>query len=240
MDTCEIYGCRRPLKTGATATFQIGTETRVLQICEYHSDIFTTMDQDLYSVGFTMGNEVEVRFWPAIPVGGAPVPPPEGGDVGPEGPPGPPGPPGPAGEPGEAGSEGPEGPPGPAGPKGDPGPEGPQGDPGPAGADSTVPGPPGDDGAPGPGIVDLDAVNKATYVLPLNRLGVYIDGGLPLLILGDGVNTVNQHIGNPYSIGDQKRIFAPILRNYSWAQGAVDAWANGNNVLARIAALENP
>jgi len=85
-------------------------------------------------------------------------------------------------------------------------------------------------------IIDLDAENKATYVLPLNALGVTNDGTAQL-ILGDGVKTVNEHIGNPFT-PNATRMFASIQRNYAWSQGAVDAWNNGNNVLARIAALE--
>lgn len=237
---CEIYGCRKPLLSGATYTAVIGSETRVLQICEYHADIFKSMDPSLYQVGITMGNEVEVRFWPAIPLGQeseAPEIPPTGA----QGPPGPPGPQGPAGP---AGAPGPTGPPGANGATGPAGPAGQDGVDGTDGADGS-PGPkgdPGDDGAvgpqgpPGPGIVDLDLVDKATYILPDGRLGMMDDGAQ--LVLGDGIHTVNEHIGYAFTPG-QTRIFASIARNYAWSQSAVDNWNNGNgNVLNRIAQLE--
>lgn len=85
-------------------------------------------------------------------------------------------------------------------------------------------------------IIDLDA-EAPTFVVPLLKLGVFLEGAVAQLILGDGVKTVTEHKGNVFT-PNATRIFAPIQRNYGWAQGAVDAWNNGNNVLPRIAALE--
>lgn len=84
-------------------------------------------------------------------------------------------------------------------------------------------------------MVDLDAVDQGTYILADGRLGM-LDNGAQIF-LGNGVNTVTELIGDAFS-PNQQRVFPSIQRGYAWAQGAAEAWGNGNNIIARLEALE--
>ena len=145
-DHCQIYGDYRPQMPGETITVTIGSETRIIKICKEHHEMFLTMDPDLYQMGFTTGGEVEVRLWPAIPVGSDDGPqPPDGGGTGPQGPKGDKGDTGEQGPKGDTGDTGPQGAVGPAGAQG---PKGDKGDTGDTGADGE-PGAKGDTGDTG-------------------------------------------------------------------------------------------
>lgn len=67
---CQIYGCGRDRKLDASVTMDILEETRTLQVCDYHEEIFLTMNPAWYEVGFTYKNDVEFRL---IPVQPAPI-----------------------------------------------------------------------------------------------------------------------------------------------------------------------
>lgn len=65
---CPIYGCKRSKNVAALeVTLSIkGVDVKIVP-CDFHVEMFETMPADLYSVGYTFTNEIEIRLHPAAP-----------------------------------------------------------------------------------------------------------------------------------------------------------------------------
>lgn len=69
MEQCQIYGCLRTQHPEATVTTDISGngDFKTYLICEFHQDLFQTMDPEWYEIGFTYRGEPEVRLSPFAP-----------------------------------------------------------------------------------------------------------------------------------------------------------------------------
>jgi hypothetical protein len=64
---CDLYGCYRAKKPGATQNVTVDGQDYILEICYYHWDLFNVMTPSMYTMGRTYNGEIEFRFIPAVP-----------------------------------------------------------------------------------------------------------------------------------------------------------------------------
>jgi hypothetical protein len=64
---CAFYGCNRSKQPEATLTVQIKGVDVTIEPCSYHYEMLEVMDPELYSIGYTFTNDIELRLHPAVP-----------------------------------------------------------------------------------------------------------------------------------------------------------------------------
>lgn len=69
---CQLYGCNRTEKPGATVELSLSEGDTTVRICEFHQVFFEDTTPDHYAIGRTFTGEIEIRPVPALPTTPAP------------------------------------------------------------------------------------------------------------------------------------------------------------------------